>query len=271
MTVVFKRSDPPTEVSADLRGTSLWVTLTRPEVFNALTPSSVELLGRAIEAAASDVTIRCLVITGSGKGFCAGADLKAVWARGGSGTANEVTVQFLHQVGNVFHQLESLQIPTIAAVNGITLAGGLELALCCDIVIASSKARLGDGHANFGQIPGGGGTVRLPRRIGMSRAKHLMFTGQTIDAHRAEAWGLVDEVCEPDSLESRIEEIANEIGKKSSLVLRRMKALLEGGDLSAKEQLEEELRLSAEHMLSYDRNEGLAAFSEKRVPKYLGR
>jgi enoyl-CoA hydratase/carnithine racemase len=271
MTVAFNPGESPAEVAAHLRGTSLWVTLTRPEAFNALTSSSVELLGRAVKAASSDATIRSLVITGSGTGFCAGADLKAVLARGHSGTANEVTAQFLRQVGDVFNQIESLPIPTIAAVNGITVAGGLELMLCCDIVIASAKARLGDGHANFGQIPGGGGTVRLPRRIGKSRAKHLMFTGQTIDATRAEAWGLVDEVCEPDSLESRVEEITNEIAQKSSLVLSRMKALVEGGDLSAKEQLEGELRLSAEHMLSHDRNEGLAAFTEKRVPKYLGR
>jgi enoyl-CoA hydratase len=271
MTASFNPSDSSSEVSAELHGTSLWITLTRPEAFNALTPSSVDLLGRAVEAAASDASVRCLVITGSGKGFCAGADLKAVLARGDSATANELTGEFLRQVGDVFHRLESLRIPTIAAVNGIALAGGLELMLCCDIVIASGKARFGDGHANFGQIPGGGGTVRLPRRIGKSRAKHLMFTGQTIDATKAQAWGLVDEVCEPDLLQLRVEEITSEIAKKSPLVLSRMKALIEGNDLSAKEQLEEELRLSAEHMLSYDRNEGLAAFSEKRVPKYLGR
>jgi enoyl-CoA hydratase len=259
------------EVTIERRGTALWLLLSRPSAFNAITPRSIDELDAALGQVEKDRSIRSLVITGSGKAFCAGADLKAVLAA--SSGLNEATATscFLRQVGAAFNRLETLPVPTIAAVNGMTLAGGLELMLCCDMAIASAEAKLGDGHANFGQIPGGGGTLRLPRRIGDSRAKQLMFTGVAISAAQAYEWGLVDEVAS-DALDARIQVLTEQIASKSSLVLERMKKLVgDAARLSAADALEAELQMSDAHMASHDRNEGLAAFAEKRGPMYLGR
>ena len=259
-------------VRMELRGTALWVCLNRPEAFNALTPASIQGLVAAMDRVDADGSIRSLVVTGIGKAFCAGADLKAVLATGTGSDATQVTSAFLRQVGDAFDRLESLPIPTIAAVNGVALAGGLELMLCCDIAFSSASAKLGDGHANFGQIPGGGGTLRLPRRVGAARAKYLMFSGQSISAAKAEHWGLVDEVCEPDALSSRVGEVAEQLRCKSSLVLARMKVLVnDAADRSGPAALEAELLMSDRHMTAHDRNEGLAAFTEKRNPVYIGR
>ena len=212
------------------------------------------------------------MVTGSGRAFCAGADLKAVRAASAGGDESAATSAFLRQVGAVFDRLESLPIPTIAAINGLTLAGGLELMLCCDVAICAASARLGDGHANFGQIPGGGGTLRLPRRIGASRAKQLMFTGAVVPADIAGLWGLVDEVVAGDGLLARVQEITEQVAAKSALVLERMKELVNQAPLCTDTKaLQAELQMSDLHMASYDRNEGLAAFSEKRVPRYLDR
>ena len=260
------------EIRIERRATALWVFLTRPESFNALTPHSIAGLEAAMSEVETDMTIRSLVITGTGKAFCAGADLKAVLASGTGSNAAQVTSRFLRQVGSTFTHLESLRVPTIAAINGIALAGGLELMLCCDIAVASSTAQLGDAHANFGQIPGGGGTRRLPERIGTSRAKYLMFTGQNIAAARAMEWGLVNDVCDPDLLVTKVQELTDQFERKSSLVLERMKTLVNAAEnSSAADALEAELLLSDRHMSAYDRNEGLAAFTEKRPAAYLGR
>lgn len=258
------------EVRIDRRGSSLWVVLSRPSAFNAITPRSIGELEIAVEQAEQDRSIRSLVITGCDRAFCAGADLKAVLAASSDQNETAATRAFLRQVGKVFSRLESLPVPTIAAVNGTTLAGGLELMLCCDIAIASVHATLGDGHANFGQIPGGGGTLRLPRRIGEARTKHLMFTGSIISAAQAYQWGLVDEVVD-EPLEARVQTLTDCIASKSSLVLARMKRLVGDGTRSLPEEaLKAELLMSDLHMTSNDRNEGLAAFAEKRVPQYLG-
>jgi enoyl-CoA hydratase len=260
------------EVTVEQRGSALWVLLSRPEAFNAITPRSIDALDAALATVRGNPGIRTLVVTGSGKAFCAGADLKAVRAASASGDESAATSAFLRQVGAVFDRLESLPIPTIAAINGMTLAGGLELMLCCDVAIATATARLGDGHANFGQIPGGGGTLRLPRRIGASRAKQLMFTGAVVSADVAGQWGLVDEVVADDGLLARVHEITEQIAAKSALVLERMKDLVnQASRRTNAEALQAELRMSDLHMASHDRNEGLAAFSQKRVPRYLGR
>ncbi len=259
-------------LAVERRANALWITLSRPTAFNALTPATIAELGRALDVVDADPSLRSVVLTGAGKAFCAGADLKAVLAAGRDGTAEAATMHFLREVGRVFDRLEAAPVPTVAAVNGIAVAGGLELLLCCDIVLAAAGAMLGDGHANFGQIPGGGGTLRLPRRIGAARAKYLMLTGRNLPAQQAADWGLVDEVLPPDELQARAAELAGGFERHSALVLARMKQLVAAGlDSSAAVTLEAELSMSRWHMASHDRNEGLAAFSERRTPVYLGR
>lgn len=260
------------QIRAEMRGAALWITLARPEAFNALTPASIAGIDRALASVEANAGVRSVIVTGEGKAFCAGADLKAVLATGSDTDGDALTSRFLRDVSRVFDRLAALPVPTVAAVNGTAVAGGLELMLCCDIVVAASTAVLGDGHANFGQIPGGGGTLRLPRRIGAARAKYLMLTGLSIDARRALDWGLVDELAEPGELVARAGALASRFERNSALVLRRMKSLVDAGlGSAARDVLDAELRSSDLHMTAYDRNEGLAAFAEKRQPRYLGR
>ena len=260
------------ELKVDRRGTALWVKLNRPEAFNAITPASVAHLGAVLDTIDADSSIRSLVITGAGAAFCAGADLKAVLAASNQGDPVQIVGRFLREVGNVFDRLEKLRVPTVAAINGVTLAGGLELALCCDIAVAADSATLGDGHAKFGQIPGGGGTVRLPRRIGAARAKYLMLCGQILSASKSQEWGLVHEVVPAGELEANVEKLTSKLEERSALVLTRIKSLVHDSQDSTLElALRAELSMSEWHLAAYDRNEGLAAFTEKRKAVYLGR
>lgn len=254
-----------------MRGASFWVTLTRPEAFNALSPAIISGLNAALDQVETNKDIRALVLTGTGKAFCAGADLKTV----PQGMTDDETalhvVDFLADAASMYSRLARLHVPTIAAINGLALAGGTELLLCCDYVVADIDAKFGEGHAKFGQLPGGGGSVRLPRRIGSSRAKYLMFTGEVITATQALAWNLVDEVVPNGTLEERVDAIVSAISDKSSIVLKRMKTLvLDSADQPLDLALHAEISMSALHATSYDRQEGLAAFVEKRQPIYKG-
>ncbi len=177
-------------ILVEQRGPALWVTLNRPAALNSLSLALAEELAAAIEAAEADATVRACILTGAGRAFCAGADLLAIGDGTGGQTLAERLNLFLPPLGQAFNRIETSRLPIIAAVNGLTLAGGLELVLCCDLVIAAHPARFGDAHANYGLLPGGGGSVRLPRKIGEARAKHLMMTGGTISAAEMKEAGL---------------------------------------------------------------------------------
>ena len=167
--------------------------------------------------------------------------------------------------------LNAMPKPVIAAVNGITAGGGLELALMCDFIVAAATARLGDAHANFGALPGGGATVRLPRVVGINQARYLMFTGELFGAADAAAFGLVTKVYDDETFEHDVQTLALKIASKSPLGLRRMKSLLEGGlDMPLAQALKLEKGVSAQHMVSYDAAEGGRAFGEKRKPEFRG-
>jgi enoyl-CoA hydratase len=169
-------------------------------------------------------------------------------------------------------RLETFPRPVIAAVNGLALAGGLELVLCCDLVIAARSARIGDAHANFGLLPGGGSSVRLPRKIGLTRAKYLLYTGEFVPAADLVAWGLVNEVVDDSDLTAASDRLVAKLAVKSSLVLRRMKALVADGlEQPLDIALRGELLASEVHAFSHDMKEGLSAFEEKRKPVFLGR
>lgn len=259
-------------VIARREGATLWLTLNRPEAYNSLTPGIVAQIEAALDQVDADLSIRALVITGSGAAFCAGADLKAVQANDAGIKDPAMALRhFLGSASQVFNRLERVRVPTIAAINGIALAGGIEVALCCDFIIADENAKLGEGHAKFAQLPGGGGSVRLPRRIGAARAKYMMFTGELCTAEVARQWGLVDEVAPSGLLGERVAALVARCTDKSPLGLARMKHLVqESVEQPLEVGIRAELLMSEVHAYSADRNEGLEAFGAKRKPVYSG-
>ena len=244
------------------------MTLNRPESLNALTPGLVDALQAAVDQAGADDQVRCIVVTGAGRAFCAGADLKESEQRSRVPRGN---VAFIRTVGRVITALEAVPKPVIAGVNGYAVAGGLELVLACDLVIASTSARIGDSHSNYAMFPGGGATVRLPRRVGLANAKRLMFFGDLLTAAEAAAIGLVDEVVPPEELAACTQHWARKLSARSPLVIARMKEAL-NDSLSAPPEIgyRRERDLNELHALSNDRREGLVAFREKRTPVFTG-
>lgn len=252
------------------RGRALWLTFNRPESLNPLGASTVETLAGLIDALeAGKARPAALVLTGAGRAFSAGGDLAGMRAADGSFDSG---APLFTAISRVLSRLESLELPVIAAVNGLCIAGGLEVALACDLVIAAEGARFGDGHANFGLLPGGGGSVRLARAIGPARAKYMMFTGDLFSARQMEGWGLVTRLVPDGGLVEAVDALVETLARKSPLGLARMKRLVDGGlALSVEAALAEELRVCEAHDVSYDRNEGLKAFAEKRMPVFEGR
>ncbi|AEI81936.1 3-hydroxypropionyl-coenzyme A dehydratase (plasmid) [Cupriavidus necator N-1] len=250
------------------RGPVAWITLNRPAELNAVNLRMLEELQDALTAVQADAGQAVLVLTGAGRAFCAGADLKALLAglEVAPGEPN-----FADRTLATLSLLRNMPKPVIAAINGLTVAGGLELAMCCDILIGAAGARIGDGHANFGVFPGGGGAAVLPRRVGLSRAKQLLFTGDLADAARMQAWGLLNEVVADEELLPAVAAMAERMAAKSSLVLRRMKEVAgRSVDLSQEAALRDELLACQQHTRSHDFREGLAAYSEKRPPAFRG-
>lgn len=253
----------------ELRGAGAWIRLNRPDALNALSLGLMREFGEALAKARSDEVVRALVITGAGRGFCAGADLKEV--AGMSAEARPGEPDFLDLVRDVFAQLRAFPKPVIAAVNGIALAGGMELVMACDLVFAAEGARLGDAHSNFGVFPGAGGAAVMPRRIGLNRAKWLLFTGEHVSAREMMDMGLVNRVVADGELETAVGTLVDKLRQKSPAVLRRMKEVANRSlDLSLDAALTDELLNLRDHARSYDMAEGLAAFSEKRKPSFKG-
>jgi enoyl-CoA hydratase len=249
-----------------------WLTLNRPDELNSLTADLLGAIADRLAEATADPTLRALVFTGAGRAFCAGADLKSLDALP-QAERDQRTAVFLARASVTFTAIVNFPKPVIAAVNGIATAGGLELVLACDIVVAAKGARIGDGHANYGLLPGAGASVRLPRRVGAARAKYLFFTGELVPAETLVAAGLVNEVVENDKLIPRAEEIVSVLATKSPLGLARMKQLANFGldNASEAQGLAFEHALAVLHTSSFDRNEGIAAFKGRRAPKFEGR
>lgn len=252
------------------KGATAWLTLNRPKAMNALSLSIVGRMEELLPQIAADDSVRVMVLTGAGSAFCAGADLKEVLA--GKDLPPGEPDMLDRMCYNVMKPLRDFPKPVIAALNGITMAGGLELVMCCDIVLASEDARIGDAHANFGVYPGAGGAAVLPRLIPHNVAKYLLFTGKTLSAAEMKGYGLVNEVVPADQLEQATTDLAELIASKSPIALQRMKEVANASlDKSRDAALEHEQVLFRMHERSYDMAEGLRAFSEKRTPKFQGR
>jgi enoyl-CoA hydratase/carnithine racemase len=256
-------------IEVERRGAGLWIFLNRPEVLNALHPDMIAAIVQTLDAAAADTDLRAIVLSGRRRAFCAGADLKYNQTVSGKPGGN---VAFVRAVSELTVRLEDFPLPAIAAINGTAVAGGLELALGCDLMIAAARAKLGDMHANYSMFPGGGASVRLTRRIGAAQAKRLMLWGETISAPQALEIGLVDMVANDSELQTTIDDLVSRLVDKSPLVLRRMKsAINRASEMNTRLALEWERDTNELHSHSHDRAEGLLAFSEKRKPQFLGR
>jgi len=251
-------------VTTTLQGSALWLRLERPAVLGAINCDVVADLQAGFDRAEADPDVRVVVLTGTGRAFCAGADLKAV---NEGGSSND----FRATLGRLLDRMETFDKPIVAAVNGLAMAGGLELILACDLVIAAESARIGDGHSKFGLLPGGGASVRLPRVVGRNRTLEMFFTAELYPAGEMRDWGLVNEVVPDDQLDETTSRLAAQLASRSPLGLTRMKKLVnETADQPTATALSLELLYSMLHEKSHDMSEGVAAFVEKREPRFTG-
>jgi enoyl-CoA hydratase/carnithine racemase len=242
------------------------ITLNRPDVLNALNVQTLQEIGAAVENIENDSSVRAVVITANGRAFCTGADLT------GGGASDWSLVNFLRLWNKVFNAIENLSMPVIAAINGMALAGGLELVMVCDLAIAADNAKLSDQHANYGLVPGGGASQRLPRLIGIRKAKELLYTGDRITPAEAERLGLVNKVVPADKLEEATNELAVKLAAKSPMALKTVKRLVNRGmDSSLNAGLEMEILGATAHGSTEDMVEGLKAFIERRPPVFPGK
>jgi len=248
-----------------------WITLNRPEAMNAMSPALTAGLVEAVDAVERDDSVRAVVITGAGRAFSAGGDLKS-FREAVSAAQFESFVERLRQSQAMFRRIEQLARPVIAAVNGYAVAGGLELILCCDLVIAAESAMIGDGHAKYGIIPGGGSTARLPRKVPVNVAKMLLLSGELWPARDLLAAGLVNQVVPDGELRTVVAALAAKIARNSPLGLKLIKRLVnDGRDQPVELAARAELGAFESYVRSDDFREGLSAFAEKRVPRFSGR
>lgn len=241
-------------------------TINRPDKFNCLSMSVHAALENAIDKFENDESVRCILIRTEGKNFCTGADLDEV-------TGLRDSVEKLQAFINIGHhalrRLEQSPLPVIAAVQGLALAGGLELMLAADVVFAANSARLGDQHSHFGLVPGWGGSQRLPKLIGRRQALDLMFSARWLTAQEALAMGLVNYVVADGELHAAALGYCEKLAKKSRTGLALMKKLTDQGlDLPMDEALALEAKLAAPALQDPDVSEGLDAFTTKRPPSF---
>ena len=239
------------------------ITFNRPEALNALNNQTRLEFRNAMSDIQEDDDIKVVIITGAGRALIAGSDIKEL---------KKTTPLEAHNIIRLGETIENLEKPVIAAVNGFALGGGCEIVMACDIIIASEKAKFGQPEINIGVIPGGGGTQRLQRIVGVHKAKELIFTGDIIDAGEAERIGLVNKVVPLDELETVVKEIAKKIAGKSSAAIKLARAAINGGmrtDLQTGLAYERELYSLS--LTTEDKAEGIDAFIEKRKPRYKGK
>nr|NJM04306.1 enoyl-CoA hydratase [Desulfobacula sp.] len=244
------------------------LTLNRPEVMNCLNFELLYALRDAIDSFQYRTDIRTVIITGKGdKSFCAGADLK----ERASLTPDEVK-KFILTIRNLLTSLQNLPMPVISAVNGVALGGGTEVALASDIRIASETASMGLTETRLAIIPGGGGTQRLPRIIGVAKAKELIFTGRRVDAKEALEIGLVNKITSPETLLAECLKMADMIAETGPIAVEMAKYAIDRGietDLATGLAIESNAYRVT--IPTEDRVEGLTAFREKRKPQYKGK
>ena len=254
-------------IRSERRGPVALLTLDRPKAMNALDSATLEALWARCEEVAADASVRAVVVAGEGRAFAAGADIAEMQGLDPAGA-----LAFSRLGHRAFGALESLTVPTIAAVNGYALGGGCELACACDWIYASSRARFGQPEVNLGLIPGFGGTSRLVRRVGLAWAKEIVLTGEPIDAETAQRIGLVNRVLPTEQLLDGAIAAGETIARKGPVAVAEAKRVMQEGH-GAEIRVAHTLEQAAFGALfaTRDHDEGIAAFLEKRDPEFGGR
>jgi enoyl-CoA hydratase/carnithine racemase len=252
-------------VSAEVRGGVGLARLDRPEVRNALSPELMEELVSTCERWDEDPDVRCIVIAGGDDWFAAGADIRVMAQRTFAEALTSPTARF-------WPRLAAIRTPLVAAVSGYALGGGCELALACDMIVASEEAQFGQPEILLGIIPGGGGTQRLARVMGKQRAMELVLTGRRIRASEANELGIVTKLAPADGWLDAALELATTVAERPALAVRLGKqAVLAAEETAMSAGLDHERRLYELAMATEDRVEGMTAFLEKRKPEFRGR
>ena len=274
---VTQHSDPPNERIVvverlelpDAQGAQLGlVRLDEPDRLNPLSWAAFRQLHAGLAELEADDAVRVVAITGTGRAFSAGGDLRAYLTLQRDPVA---LPRYFDDVAEALEMPSSMGKPVIALVNGVAVGGGLELVLSCDFAIAARSARLGDGHANFGQMGGGGALSVLPQVIGLPRAKELTFSGRLLGSAEALAWGLVNRVVEDDELMATALDFGVEVAGHSPLALAEAKRVMTQNARSAAAAQVERETVMRYLLTSHDAPEGLRAFAEKRRPHFTGR
>nr|WP_315028635.1 enoyl-CoA hydratase-related protein [uncultured Chryseobacterium sp.] len=243
------------------------LTINRPQALNALNEQVLKELQLFAEQIKADKDIRVLIITGSGeKAFVAGADIKAMQEM-----SPQQAEDFSITAQKAFNAIEELPFAVIAAVNGFALGGGCELALSCDIILAGEKARFGLPEVSLGLLPCFGGTQRLPRAIGLYKAREMVFSGEFYSAEKCREFGFVNRVVAPEELLNEAQKLAQTIASRGPIAVAKAKQSLNTGfELHVTEGLKQESALFGELFTTADHNEGIVAFIEKREPHFKG-
>lgn len=254
-------------VLVERRGSIALVTLNRPEKLNAMSLEMKETIVRTLRDLDADPTVRVIVLTGAGeKAFVAGADISEFQGRSVS------EQQRMYREGTVYDAVDRLAKPILARIDGYCFGGGLELAMACDVRVASERSVFSQAEVNLGIIPGGGGSQRLPRLVGLGTALKLTLTGERIDAKEALRTGLIDEVVAHPLLDRRVDEIAAQIASRSAVAVRLAKAAVKASARLPMDQgLRYEQTLFTLAVSTEDKEEGVRAFLEKREPRWRDR
>ncbi len=252
-----------------LEGSIGLITLSRPEAANAMSVQLLHELSDTLDQINGDPAVRVVLLTGAGeKAFCAGADLKER-----KGMSDRQVKQIVQLIGATVAKVETLAQPVIAVLNGVAFGGGLELALACDLRIAATHVKLGLTETSLGIIPGaGGGTQRLPRLIGLGKAKELIYTARRLNAEEAKNYGIIEYVYEGHEVLNKAQQLALEMAKNAPLSLVQAKvAINQGVEVDLATGLKIESLAYSALIPTEDRLEGLLAFQEKRAPQYSGK
>ena len=251
-----------------LEGSIGLITLSRPEAANAMSVQLLRELSDTLDQLNGDPAVRVVLLTGEGeKAFCAGADLKER-----KGMSDRQVKQIVQLIGTTVAKVETLAQPVIAVLNGVAFGGGLELALACDLRMAATHVKLGLTETSLGIIPGAGGTQRLPRLIGLGKAKELIYTARRLNAEEAKDYGIVEYVYEGNEVMEKARQLALEMAKNAPLSLVQAKvAINQGVEVDLATGLKIESLAYSALIPTEDRLEGLLAFQEKRTPQYSGK